>query len=184
MTTNHKTFSTFFSMLALMAIFSTHAYASEVTGNLSSSSIQGIDGENNSGSEVGGTLGNGIILAGNVSSGSSNSGSSGGRNASGNEGFVLGASTLQIEPRSNLSYDGTSLTPMIGMIALGTETRNEDMLAVENVEAASSFPTSAIVEETSGTNWFFIILLLLILVTAGIYLYSRNDKKQKLIKSS
>lgn len=180
---NYKTLLKSFSILALVLAFSTHIYASEVTGNLSSSNTQDTDGGSSSGSEVGGTLDNGIILAGNVSGGSS-SGSSRGSSNSGNGGFVLGASTVQdVSQVNNLSSDGMSLSPSTGILALGTETSESVdgsiLLGVETTKAATPLQAAVITDESSGINWLWIILLALLLVTTGIYFYNLDDRKTK-----
>lgn len=177
-----------FFVLSLVFTLSTHIYASEIVGNISSSTIQGTGEENNSESEINGTLGNGIILAGNVSGGSgsssgSSSSSGGGSGTSGNQGFVLGESTAQTNQLDSVFSSDGSLKPSAGSLVLGTttttvsETTYENTLDVETAEAASPFQTDVTTDESSGINWLWIILALLLLVTVAVYLYSYNEKK-------
>ena len=101
-----------FLMLALTVAFGVQVYASEVTGDLSSSVPQ-----SNSGSEVTGTIDNGNIagttISGTVDGGGSSSGSSGSRRT----GSVLGASDE--EANNGGEVLGATYTPGFPATGLG-----------------------------------------------------------------
>lgn len=99
-----------FLILILTVIFGVQVYASEVTGDLSSSITQ-----NGSGSEVGGTLGNGTI-AGTVGGGSTSSGGGSSGSNQNTEGQVLGAST-----ENQGQVLGATYTPGFPITGLGFE---------------------------------------------------------------
>lgn len=126
----NKTLLKSFLALALMVTFSTQAYGSEVTGNLSSSTTQG-SSVGDSSSEVSGTLSSGTIagivgnsgtISGSVTSGSTSSGGGSVRGASttgqsSDPGQVLGATIAPGFPTTGIGYEvNLGAISIIGLI--------------------------------------------------------------------
>lgn len=189
-----------FLILALIIAFSSHIHASEITGNLSSSSTQGV--ESSSGSQVNGTIDNGTIIAGNVIGSSTSTGAvSGGGGGSGfpvnnsnSTGTVLGTSTVEPSGSSEVTNSsftsdftsgGTSLKPKSGdSLALGIQDQNTDgfVLGAETAEARPQVQSTTDVGESGGAGmnyWLWILLLILLIIAIIIYSYRRKENKYK-----
>lgn len=163
----YKTLLKPFLLLALIFAFSSVAYASEVTGNLSSGG-----NTTNSGSSVNGTIGG--MVAGN---GNSSGGGGGGSRQVAFGGSVLGASTLVVA--NDISTDGMALSPPPRGIAT---TDDAPILAVGGSVLGATTPNISPDQITATTanfgyfsvnTWIWILLLLLFLVAFVLYIYNR-----------
>lgn len=159
---------------------SSYAYASEVTGTLSSTST----GNENSTSVSG-------SISGTVSSPSSGTGGGSFSNGSSN-GSVLGASTGPIispiiSTNNTFSPNNTAFVPSSRGLAISSGTDDGAVAIDGNVLGAEANPditSPQIAAATggftgfSGMTWFWIIILLLLLLAFIIYLYKREDKNK------
>ncbi|MFA6520416.1 MAG: hypothetical protein WCT44_02285 [Candidatus Paceibacterota bacterium] len=174
-----------FLVLTLIFTLSSHAYASEVTGTLSSSNT---GNENSTSGSMSGTVSSPPSESG---GGDGSSSSSGSRRSTGT---VLGASTEPTNATTTnyFSNDGTAFVPSSRSLAIspGTDeatddsamiTNNEDVLGAETAEAASPTQVAAAgvgLGNLSGMAWFWIILLILLLLAVIIYVYTRQGKSR------
>ena len=174
---NHnKTLLKSFLLFALLCMFSSSAYASEVIGPLSSSGATAPEEQSSGSGTISGSVG------GSSSSGSGSSGSTSSGGTSGG-GTVLGASTVAAgSPSSNsLSSDGMALQTSNKGLAVdyGTEAGASTPEATPTVTTPFDYSSAQVaavggISNFSAADWFWIILLILLLVGTIIYIYNRN----------
>ena len=166
-----KTLLKSFLLLALIFTFSSFAQASEVTGNLSSTTISEEQDEGES-------------------SGSSSSGSSGTRTTNSGTlesenivnpisvGPILETPIFATNSNGTFSSDGTAFGPGGGSLAL-----EDSVLAPTIVTPATSSGLVATAlggfGDFSATSWFWIVFLLLLLIAFIVYVYRRPSDKNK-----
>jgi len=173
-----------FLLFALIFTFSSGVYASEVTGNLSSTGV------NNENSTIDGSI------SGTVTSPQSNDNGGGGRSSSGNNrnGLVLGASTTEIASSNNnsVSTDGMALNPPSNGTVYGSETTSDvstDQMAQAYVATPADNPLTPVTftsTENSGlstSSWIWIILIILLLIIIINYIYN-GSKNRRGIRNS
>ena len=162
-----------FIFIFTLAIFVTSAaYASEVTGSLSS--VNSVDGQGSSGTISGTVIGG--------ESPRSSSGGSGGSRRTSNEGTVLGTSTTNSESSNTLAYDyGSSKSSEgadTGTLAQGLVESSTDELPAEKV--VTTFGED---NETKSSAWFWIILIVLLLIVVGMYMYNNGSENKRVRKA-
>jgi len=151
-----------FFVIALIVIFGTEINASEITGDLSSSSTQSkIIGTSGASIESNGTIDNGIILAGNVDSDST---------STNNSHFSSDSTSLQPKSGNNFAFGITTNENIDGNV-LGSETA-EAATIVQNIEDLNLDESNNIFR----SYWFWIILFLLVIITSIVYSNSGSKK--------
>jgi len=176
-----------FFVIALIVIFGTEINASEITGDLSSSSTQSkIIGTSGASIESNGTIDNGIILAGNVEGGFTE-----GEYNTIDNGILAGNvdSDSTSTNNSHFSSDSTSLQPKSGNNFAFGITTNENIdgsvLGSETAEAATIVQNIEDLNLNESNNifrsyWLWIILFLLVIITIIVYSNSGSKKTKEI----